>query len=93
MQPSARKFGNAVRKCLVAHPTHNIIGTKTKTTSFGGMGMGDGIFAELECLEPISDEQRSALALVRDEFEVQADEGNHFIISLGGRAYPFGGKI
>ena len=92
MQPSSRKFGNAVRKCLATFPTSNIT-CKTKTTSFGGFGMGDGIIAELDCLEPISDEQRSALALVRDEFEAQADNGNHFWISLRCRDYPFGGKI
>jgi hypothetical protein len=93
MQPTARQFGNAVKKCLVEHPFGAIATVKSKTTSFSGFGYGSGIFAEITTTHSIPDSTKDYLKKVQAEFEAQADEGNHFIISLAGSPYPFGGSI
>ena len=92
-QPSARKFGNAVRKCLTDNPFAAIATVKASTTSFSGLGYGEGIFATITTDHPIPETLKPKLIAVQAEFEALADDGNHFIISLGGSAYPFGGKL
>ena len=93
MQPSSRKFGNAVRKCLTDNPFAAIATVKTSTTSFGGFGFGEGVFSTITADNPIPDNVKALLKSVQQEFEAQADEGNHFIIQLAGSPYPFGGTI
>ena len=92
MQPTARQFGNAVRKCLSEHPYDSQPKVKTKTWGFGGLGYGESIDAEIITSSLVPDSTQAALSKVRSEFEDQASESNHFLISLAGSPYPFGGK-
>jgi hypothetical protein len=91
MQPSSRKFGNAVRKVLKDYGFE--APCTATTTSFSGFGYGESIQAEITTSVAIPDDLYEKLLVVRNEFELLADKGNHFIVSLGGSAYPFGGTI
>jgi hypothetical protein len=91
MEPSARQFGNAVRKCLVDNSFSAI--TKTKTVSFSGLGFGQGKFATINTNLPIPFDIKVKLAEIQEQFESQATTGNHFIIDLSGKAYSSGGTI
>lgn len=89
-QPSARKYGNAIRNALKNTP----YSCTTKTIGFSGFGYGCSIVAEIRTFDqPITSGLRELLISVRNQFEALADDGNHFIIELKGPAYPFGGTI
>jgi hypothetical protein len=93
MQPSARKFGNAIRKCLNDNPFFTLATVTTNTIQFSGLGYGAGIFATIKTLNALPDTLIEKLKVIQAEFQAQADNGNRFIISLTGEAYPLGDRI
>jgi len=94
IQPTARQFGAAVRKCLKQRDEADRVQKVTaETTSFSVLGYGTGIFAGITCTQRLSESALTELRKVREWHEARADEGNHFIIELRGAPYPFGGVV
>lgn len=90
MEQTASSFGAAIRKILKNHPEAPAgVKVKASTTSFAGFGYGSSVTAEVDSHHLLTDSVVEQLLDVRQQFEKQADEGNHFMITLVGNAYPF----
>ena len=83
-----RKAAGQVRRVLKDHPC-KVTG---ETVSFEGFGYGSAGFVECHCDEPLTPELKKVLKDLDTEYK-QAIPAVKIIISLGGKAYPFGGTI
>ena len=96
--PTARQFGHAIRKKLKELDVEATV--KVGTTSFAGLGYGDGCHADVCVERALSVEQSAALHEIEKKFksipggpkfdpDSKLTEST-FLIRLTGPDYPFG---
>ena len=93
-----RKFTLAIKNCLAAHGIPAEV--KSKTESFAGFGYGKACTASVRLGEALPEAAKQALSAIETAFR-ESGEGPRFSekqasaykISLGGTAYPFGGRV
>jgi hypothetical protein len=83
-----RKAAGQVRRVLKDLPCS----VKGETVSFEGFGYGTCGFVECRCDEPIPPEIMGILKDLDNAYK-QAIPRTKIVISLGGKAYPFGGTV
>jgi hypothetical protein len=81
-----RQASNQIRKSLNPYPCK----VKARTVSFEGFGFGSAGFIEIECDEQLPTQALKVLEGIKPNLQSQE---NKFIVSLKGKAYPFGQKI
>jgi len=98
--PTSRQFGNALRKKLKELSVEATV--KVATTTFAGLGYGEGCFASIHVEHALSPEQSAAMYKIKENFKSDQDKfkftpgfeknKSTFVIQLKGPDYPFGGK-
>lgn len=81
-----RQAASEIRKLLAPYNCK----VSGKTVNFSGFGFGSAGFIDINCEQQLPIE--AITSLEKSKTEIQS-EGNKFIISLCGLAYPFGYKI